>query len=38
MSAAALPSLDALHRKSAKRTWAVFAAEAGDTFYEEESR
>ncbi|KIM44133.1 hypothetical protein M413DRAFT_443177 [Hebeloma cylindrosporum] len=37
MSTAALPSLDTLHRKSAKRTRAIFAAEAGDTLYEEES-
>jgi pleiotropic regulator 1 len=37
MSATTLPPLETLHRRSAKRTRALFAAESGDLLVEDES-
>ncbi|KAJ3501324.1 hypothetical protein NLJ89_g9386 [Agrocybe chaxingu] len=37
MSVAALPSLESLHRRSAKRTRDIFASESGDLLQEDES-
>ena len=37
-STAALPALESLHRRSAKRTRDIFAFESGDALVEEESR
>ena len=37
-TAAPLPPLESLHRRSAKRTRDIFASESGDTLQEDEAR